>query len=94
MTGPLRPAPKQVRRPVREGYWFRPRRFGLGAAPATWQGWLLTLTVVAIMIALAHVAEQRGQIWLSLLVPLLAGFVILTWRKTDGEWRWRWGRSD
>ena len=30
---------------VRPGYWFRPKRFGYGAVPATWQGWAATLGV-------------------------------------------------
>ena len=24
-------------------YWFRPKRYGYGATPITWQGWLLTV---------------------------------------------------
>lgn len=23
--------------------WFRPKRFGFGWTPATWQGWLVTI---------------------------------------------------
>jgi hypothetical protein len=94
VTDPLRRAPLPLRASVRPGYWFRPRRLGWGASPATWQGWLLTLAFVLVAVLLARIAEQRGPVWLALLVPLLIGFVGLAWTKTDGEWRWRWGRPD
>jgi len=83
-----------TRPPLRPGYWFRPKAFGWGATPATWQGWLLTLAVTGTAVLLARAAEQRGPVWLALLVPLLAGFAWLAWYKTDGEWRWRARRRD
>lgn len=95
MTGPMHPEPPPPpRTPVRPGYWFRPRLFGWGAAPATWQGWVLTLVIAATAIGLGRLADQRGSVWLVLLGPLLLGFVVLAWIKTDGEWRWRWGSRD
>lgn len=75
------------------GYWFRPKLFGWGAVPVTWQGWLVTLGMVLVAIPIAQLAEMRGQVWLTLLVPVITAFVWLCWAKTDGEWRWRWGRS-
>ncbi|MGK6354782.1 hypothetical protein ACMGDH_06095 [Sphingomonas sp. DT-207] len=94
MTGPIRQEPRPAPPRLRPGYWFRPKRFGLGAVPASWQGWLLTLVVLVCGILLGRLAEQRGPIWLALLVPLFVGFIVLAWIKTDGEWRWRWGRDD
>lgn len=82
------------RAPLRPGYWFRPKRIGWGATPATWQGWLLTLAFVALAALLGNAAEHRGEIWLLLLAPLVLGFVWLRWRKTDGEWRWRRGERN
>lgn len=75
---------------VREGYWFAPKRFGLGATPVTWQGWALTLGLVAALLADIH--------WLHAFVPkivagvaLIAAYVTIAVRKTDGGWRWHWG---
>ncbi|MCW3836626.1 hypothetical protein ACFQ1E_09610 [Sphingomonas canadensis] len=81
----------QGRGRVRPGYWFRPKLYGLGATPATWQGWVLTAALAAIAIAVARLAEARGAALLVLLVPLIAGFIWLVHAKTDGAWRWRWG---
>jgi len=33
-------------------YWFKPKQYGYGAVPVTWEGWALTL-LVAILIAAA-----------------------------------------
>jgi hypothetical protein len=30
-------------------YWFKPKRYGYGATPATWEGWAFTGLVVAII---------------------------------------------
>ncbi|AJP73030.1 hypothetical protein [Sphingomonas hengshuiensis] len=78
-------------RGIRPGYWFRPRRFGFGARPATWQGWVVTLVFVVAAALVANLASHRGEVYLVLLVPLVAALLWLIFTRTDGEWRWRWG---
>lgn len=79
---------------ARPGYWFRPKLFGWGAVPVTWQGWLATLGLVALSLPIAWLAAGTNMAWIALIVPLIIGFVWLCWAKTDGEWRWRWGDAD
>ena len=31
-------------------YWFRPKRYGFGATPITWQGWAVTIATVLAMV--------------------------------------------
>jgi hypothetical protein len=31
--------------------WFGPKRFGWGASPQTWEGWAITLAMVALLAA-------------------------------------------
>lgn len=73
------------------GYWFRPKLFGWGAVPVTWQGWLATLGLIAVAIPVAALIEARGVIYAGVLLPLIIAYVWLCWVKTDGEWKWRWG---
>ncbi len=75
------------------GYWFRPKLFGWGAVPVTWQGWAATLGLIVLAVPLGWLAETRGPIFLALLIPMVAAFVYLCWAKTDGDWKWRWGRD-
>lgn len=75
-------------------YWFRPKRFGLGVSPATWQGWVATLIVVTLGIAVAMLARRFGSAFLALLIPVIAIFIALCIAKTKGGMRWRWGCED
>jgi hypothetical protein len=79
-------------------YWFRPRRYGYGATPVTWEGWALS-AVVAAVVALSVVAMNllvdRSNfavwiIWAAFIAAVVFWFVRVSRRRTDGEWRWRW----
>jgi 4-hydroxybenzoate polyprenyltransferase len=77
-------------------YWFKPKRYGYGATPTTWQGWVLTLGIVAAMVAVSlcfQLTERHYWALAGMLAfdaaALLTLFVVSR-RKTDGEWRWRW----
>ena len=86
-------------------FWFRPKRYGYGAEPKNWQGWLATgLFVLAValiawfgMVAPALGGQEvsaEGTLFLwGVLAAMTAGFVWLCHRKTDGPWRWRWGKD-
>jgi hypothetical protein len=78
-------------------YWFKPKTFGYGATPSTWEGWLVLAVYVAVLSACAvTVAVHRGSLpaLASSLVVVALATTVLTlvsvW-KTDGIWRWRWG---
>ena len=83
-------------------YWFKQKRHGFGATPSNWKGWALTLGFVAIIVGLApalippvHSNEQPHPLaFIGVSVVLMAIFVFITWRKTEGGWRWRWGGNE
>ena len=83
-------------------YWFRPKRYGYGATPITWEGWVLVLGFAALMAAsvvvmnrFAGVANPVGWlIWAAVVAAGVLWLVQFSRRRTDGEWRWRWGRED
>jgi hypothetical protein len=78
-------------------YWFKQKRFGYGATPATWEGW--TLTVLSLLLCAGIVLLGPGirdNLQRSLFVVLGLALVIgvtsfIAWRKTEGGWRWRSG---
>jgi len=78
-------------------YWFRPKRYGYGATPVTWQGWAVTIAVVLVVVAVSLVVRlTERHLWalaalLAFDAVAVAALVIISRRKTDGEWRWRWG---
>jgi hypothetical protein len=77
-------------------YWFKPKRYGYGATPITWEGWAVTLgTVIAMVVVSLCLRLTERHTWASAAVfafdaaALFALFVVVR-RKTDGKWRWRW----
>ncbi len=83
-------------------YWFRPKRYGYGATPITWEGWAVVLGFAALMAVsvivmnrVAGVASPAGWlIWAAFVAAGVLWLVQFSRRRTDGEWRWRWGRED
>ena len=80
-------------------YWFRPRRYGYGATPATWEGWVLTLAAVLLIavsiVALNLLVDKSNVVawlaWAAIVAGAAFWLVHFSRRRTDGEWRWRWG---
>jgi hypothetical protein len=80
-------------------YWFRQKRFGYGATPNSWQGWLLTLLSVALalgVVVAANFMHDAARLFvLAVGLPLvLVPTVLVSHAKTEGGWRWRWGQHD
>jgi hypothetical protein len=79
-------------------YWFRPRGYGYGATPTTWEGWALTVAVaaiVAISVVAMNLLADRANFavwiaWAAIIAAVVVSFVRISRQRTDGEWRWRW----
>jgi hypothetical protein len=78
-------------------YWFKPREYGYGVTPVTWEGWALTIgtMVVVVMTSMLAPVFAQGRSWgvTAFVIDGLAivAFVLISRGKTKGEWRWRWG---
>jgi len=76
-------------------YWFKPKRYGYGAMPVTWQGSVVTLGTVLAMVAVSlYLRLTAKSLWAlaALLIfdaVAVSALVIISHRKTEGEWRWR-----
>jgi hypothetical protein len=85
-------------------YWFKPKMYGYGATPVTWQGWASSLVAaVALLLVLrffvltvpgaaSHPLWEVG-LGMVLAAGVVMAFTSLAKAKTDGEWRWRWGKN-
>ena len=80
-------------------YWFKPKTYGYGATPTTWQGWAVIIATVLAMVAVSLFLRMETRSFWGLAclfafdVAVLAVLAIVSHRKTDGEWRWRWGKN-
>ena len=82
-------------------FWFSPKRFGYGATPSSWQGWVAVLVFLLCLVALRWMAPSffrfgpaGAAVFIVIAVSLTCGFIVLVRSKTEGEWRWRWGKRD
>ncbi len=80
-----------------QDYWFKPRRYGYGATPTSWQGWaaIVAWAIAVPLVALAlmwAMPNALGIVALVIFVPLaVLCFIAFARKKTDGEWRSSWG---
>ncbi len=78
-------------------YWFKPKRYGYGATPVTWQGSAVTFAAIVVLVTatlrLTALSADRPSFWVIVAIDavVIAALLIVSRRRTDGEWRWRWG---
>jgi hypothetical protein len=81
-------------------YWFKPKRFGFGAVPSTWQGWALGVVYVVALVAVSIALVPLGGTltagavvaWSLIVIAGTAAVIVIAYYKTDGPWRWRWSK--
>ena len=81
-------------------YWFKPKRYGYGATPVTWEGWAVTGAGIAIILIASLLLSDWSAVglanWIAFVAVVtstVAALSIVSARKTDGVWRWRWGNE-
>jgi cytochrome b561 len=80
-------------------YWFRPKVYGYGATPVSWEGWALVaahFVLVAVCVAVMLIGQVTAAKTIGSILLLAIATFIVVWLsaiKTDGSWRWRWGAS-
>jgi hypothetical protein len=76
--------------------WFAPKRYGYGSAlPISWQGWLIYIGYLSIVIGSAFFLVPRSlPAFGGLVASLTLALILITRRTTRGGWRWRWGDDE
>lgn len=76
-------------------YWFPAKRYGWGwGPPCTWEGWLVLVTFVGLIVVGAVLFPPNGSlfpylVYVLTVVALLGG---VCWLKGEPP-RWRWGND-
>ncbi|MDX9913654.1 MAG: hypothetical protein RBS77_03680 [Candidatus Moranbacteria bacterium] len=79
-----------------KGYWFKAKLFGWGWTPVTWQGWLITLIYVALLILFALTIDENSldrEVLFTFVLPvvlLTITFIRVAYKKGEKP-RWNWG---
>lgn len=79
-----------------EGYWFKRKIFGWGWAPATWQGWVITLIYAILIIGFALTIDDTSppqEVFFTFILPvvlLTIAFIRVAYKKGEKP-KWSWG---
>ena len=76
-------------------YWFPAKRYGWGwGFPSTWQGWVVFVGFIALLIVGAFLfpPDQHLGAYLTWVFILGALFIAVAWVKGEPP-RWRWGND-
>lgn len=74
------------------GPWFRAKRFGYGAGlPFRWQGWVMLLSHMALIIWVALALGDRPVILVPVILLIASVPMPVYAARTEGGWKWRNG---
>lgn len=75
-----------------KGYWFKAKLYGWGWVPVKWQGWLVIVVAIAIVLLGVRIADADDAPGVALLGVLFATAIIFYFGYSKGEKpRWQWG---
>lgn len=82
-----------------QGYWFKRKLYGWGWTPATWQGWVITLSYVILVILFSLTIDKASpdrEVVFTFILPfvlLTVTFICILYKKGEKP-RWQWGQKD
>jgi len=82
-------------------YWFKPKNYGYGFTPISWEGWIATLIFIVLLFISAYInnfdspsLNSKGGLRFLLDVIILTSlFSLVSKEKLDGKLGWHWGNK-
>jgi glycerol uptake facilitator-like aquaporin len=78
-------------------FWFKPRTFGYGATPSTWEGWAAVAVYVVVLVGCIVGITVRSESFaldaasIATIVVATVVMIAVSVQKTDGAWGWNAG---
>ncbi len=73
-------------------YWFPAKRYGWGwGLPATWQGWVVFIIWIAIIVLASPWLAIRSLPWFFSFIAMMTAILIAICYIKGEPPRWRWG---
>jgi hypothetical protein len=81
-------------------YWFKPKSYGYGFEPISWEGWLMTLLLILAMLGWGKIigffepeGDEKKEVLQFLLGmgALIFVFFQIALPRCKGELKWNWG---
>jgi hypothetical protein len=79
-----------------EGHWFKRKLYGWGWTPVHWQGWVVVLVYIILLLAFAFTIDENSpprELVFTFFLPLvlLTGTLIRICYKKGEKPKWMWG---
>lgn len=79
-------------------YWFKPKKYGYGAYPSSWEGYLvIILFILGIFVITKYTNIENNNynpfLFLFLLIIEFIFLIYISKNKTQEKWKFRWGEK-
>jgi uncharacterized membrane protein len=78
-------------------YWFKPKTFGYGATPSSWEGWAVVAAYTVVLVSCVLAISSYNGSFVAFVAAIAAMVVativlfVVSVQKTDGAWGWNAG---
>ncbi len=87
--------------------WFKPKKYGYGFCPITWEGWLATFVFIGLIFVSAYInnfysfdnkiiieptIKESLRFFLDVIIFSFL-FISFFKNKVEGELKWNWGNK-
>lgn len=83
-----------------KGYWFKAKLYGWGWTPATWQGWLVLVLFIGLLLWNGFSVSENSAVteteltWFFVRLIVIVLILLAVCWKTGEKPRWQWGPPD
>jgi len=84
---------------MKKDIWFKAKRYGAGWCPCTWQGWIVVLVFILLIILNSFIINHIFQIQKERSIAFSFQLIVLTLiliyisKKKGEKFGWRWGNK-
>ena len=74
-----------------KGYWLKRKLYGWGWVPVKWQGWLVVLLALSILVASIYIGEADdapGAVVMGFILMIAIIFAFGYWKGEKPKWSW------
>ena len=74
--------------------WFKAKEYGYGWYPVTWEGWIIILiSIILILMNAVLFVEKNIFIYFANLIIIVGALLVICYN-TGEKARWRWGKNN